>query len=66
MPNDACQPIREDIAAIQAEILSLQDLLSEVPASLKPTVQANIKREKDHLARMKRALKACQQAMRGA
>lgn len=64
MSADHCQPIRDNIATIQAEIVSLQDLLAEVPSGLKPVIKANIKKEKDHLAQMRRALKACEQAQR--
>jgi hypothetical protein len=60
MPVDHCQPIRDDIAELEADILSLEELLSEVPSSMKPPIIATIKREKQHLAQLKRALKACE------
>ena len=60
MPVDHCQPIRDDIAALAAEILSLEELLLETPPFMKPRIIAIIKREKQHLAALKRALKACE------
>ena len=57
MPKDHCQPIRDDIAAVEKEIQDLQDLLDEVPSSLKRTILEHIKREKLHLVRLRRALK---------
>lgn len=60
MPVDHCQPIRVDIAALEADILSLEELLSEIPPFMKPRIIATIKREKQHLAQLKRALKACE------
>lgn len=60
-----CQPIRDSIDAIQEEILALQDLLNEVPPSMKPMIKASIEREKRHLQQMRAALRACVQAHRG-
>jgi hypothetical protein len=62
MPTDPCQPIRDLIATVEEEIVSLQDILNEVPPGLKPLIQANIRREKIHLTQLKRALKACEEA----
>jgi hypothetical protein len=64
--SNPCQPIRDSIAAIEEEILSLQDLLDEVPPSMKPIIKASIEREKRHLQQMRAALRACVQAHRGA
>jgi hypothetical protein len=60
MPSAPCQPIRDDISALEQEIRDRQDLLDEVPPSLKPAIQGQIKRDKENLARLKRALKACE------
>ena len=60
MPVNHCQSIRDDIANHEQEILSLQEVLNEVPVLLRRTFEATIKREKEHLARLKRALKACE------
>lgn len=35
MPTYPCQPIRDDIATVEEEILSLQEILNEVPPGLK-------------------------------
>ena len=60
MPKDPCQPIRNDIAAVEEEIQSLETVIEEVPPSLKPHFAAIIKREKIHLMRLKRALSSCE------
>jgi hypothetical protein len=57
MPNDHCQPIRDDIATVQEEITALDDLLDEVPSGLKPSIQASIKGEKTHLMQLRRTLR---------
>jgi hypothetical protein len=62
MPKNACQPIREDIKTTEAEIISLDDLLDEIPVSMKPSIVAAIKRLRIHLAQLRRALRACEQA----
>jgi hypothetical protein len=64
--SNPCQPIRDSIATIQEELLALQDLLNEVPPSMKPMIKASIEREKRHLQQMRAALRACVQAQRGA
>ena len=60
MPSPHCQPIRDDIDALEQEISDKEDLLDEVPPSVKPIIVAQIKRDKEHLARLKRALRACE------
>ena len=60
MPKDRCQPIRDDITAVEKEIQELQDLLDEVPPSLKRTILEQIKREKLQLKRLRRALRICE------
>lgn len=64
MSTEACQPIRDRIAETEEGIASLQDLIDrhEVPPSMKPTIDATLKREKQHLKHLKEALRACEQA----
>jgi hypothetical protein len=62
MPKDRCQPIRDDIEALTNEIEQLQELLNEVPPSLKPAIVAQIKRERTQFARLQRALRICERA----
>ena len=56
-----CQPIRDDIAAVEEEIQALEDVIQEVPPMFKPHVAATIKREEIHLMQLKRALSSCEQ-----
>lgn len=60
--KDPCQPIRDDIASTQAEIVSMQDTLSEMPPELKKQMEESIVKEKRHLEQLQRALRACEQA----
>jgi hypothetical protein len=60
--KDRCQPIRDDISALEKEIQDLRDVLNEVPPSLKRTILERIKREQVHLMRLRRALKICETA----
>ncbi len=60
MPKNHCQPIRDDIAAVEKEIQALEELIPEVPPSVKPSIVARIKREKVHLMQLKRALRICE------
>ena len=60
MPTEHCEPIRNDIDALEKDILSLQEVLPEVPPVLRKSIEATIKREKVHLLALKRALKACE------
>ena len=59
MPVDRCQPIRDRIDALEADILSLQELLPELASSHKARVKATIKLEKAMLTREKKALTEC-------
>lgn len=45
MPTKHCQPIRDDIERPEQEILSLQEMLPEVPPILRKSIEATIKRE---------------------
>ncbi len=60
MPSAHCQPIRDDITALQKEIVDKEELLNEVPPSLKPVIQGQLKQDKLNLARLKRALRLCE------
>jgi hypothetical protein len=63
--TDPCQPIRDDIDATEEEIQELQDVLNEVPPRLKPGIRELIKRDREILKRLRRALRVCEQAHRG-
>ena len=64
MPTHPCRPIREMIADLQDSIRAHEALLDEAPKSMKPVILANIRKEKQHLAQLRVALRACETAHR--
>lgn len=62
MPNDRCQPIRDDVANCRKTISELEDFVPEAPPSLKRTILERIKREKAHLTQLTRALRICERS----
>lgn len=60
MPKDKCQPIRDNIDAVERNIQDLEDFLPEAPPPLRPRIRAQIKREKQVLARLKKQLRDCE------
>jgi hypothetical protein len=60
MPKDKCQPIRDRIDVLETNIRDLEELLGEIPASMKPRIRAAIKREKGLLTQANRDLRNCE------
>ena len=60
MAQNRCQPIRESIQKLEQDIREAQDLLPELLGPVKKVVQEFIKRETDHLKRLRAALRACE------
>jgi rubrerythrin len=60
MPNDRCQPIREQIRTTEEGIREAEEILPELVGPVKTAIQNFIKQEKIHLRQLRIALKACE------
>lgn len=59
---DRCEPIRERIQAIDAEITALQDQLSDAPPSARASIVAKIRRKETEQLRERQRLTECEAA----
>lgn len=62
MPQDACQPIRDQIDILETDIRELEELLPELPPSKRPVIKRIIEDTKKRLTRKRRELDACEEA----